>query len=54
VPEIGDETIREVLYRGYRILYILSGEEGTEEVQILMVMHSSRPFGETDIPRGAE
>ena len=51
VPEIGDESIREILYRGYRILYIVSGEEDMEEVKILTVFHSSMPFGgESDLP----
>jgi len=47
VPEIGDESIREVLYRGYRILYIVGGEE----VKVLTVFHSSMPFGsESNLP----
>ena len=51
VPEIGDASIREILYRGYRILHIVSGEEGTEEVKILTVFHSSMSFGgESDLP----
>ncbi len=45
VSEIGDESIREVLYGGYRILHIVSGENGMEEVKILTVFHSSMPFG---------
>ena len=52
VPEIGDEAIREILYRGYRIMHIVSGEEGDEEVQILTVIHSSMPFG--GLPKGNE
>lgn len=53
VPEIGDESMREILYRGYRILHIVSGEEGMEEVKILTVFHSSMPFGgESDLPGG--
>lgn len=51
VPEIGDASIREILYRGYRILYIVSGEEAVEEVKVLTVFHSSMPFGgEADLP----
>ncbi len=45
VPEIGDESIRDVLYRGFRILYIVSGEGRMEEVKILTVLHSSMRFG---------
>lgn len=45
VPEIDDDAMREILYRGYRILYVLSGLEGDEEVKVLTVFHSSMPFG---------
>lgn len=47
VPEIGDEAIREILYRGHRIVYVLSGKEGREEAKVLTVFHSSMPFGES-------
>lgn len=51
VPEIRDEAMREILYRGYRIMYIVSGAEGEEEVKVLTVFHSSMPFGgESDLP----
>lgn len=51
VPEIKDKSIREILYQGYRILYIVFGEEEKEEVKILTVFHSSMPFGgESDRP----
>ena len=46
VPEIGDESIRELIYRSYRIMYFVD-QEG-EEVEILTVMHSSRQFGSLD------
>ena len=45
VPEIGDTDMREILYRGYRIMYVISGEEA----KILTVYHSSRPFGPLDL-----
>ena len=45
VPEIEDEDLREVLYRGYRIFHIVSGEEGDERVEILSIHHSTRQFG---------
>lgn len=52
VPEIGDEAMREILYRGYRILYLVSGAEGSEEVKVLTVFHSSMPFGgESDLSK---
>ena len=41
VPEIGDESIRELIYRQYRIIYIV--DDGSAE--ILTVYHSSRQFG---------
>lgn len=44
VPEIGDRTIREVLYRNYRIIYLFEGEEGP--VEILTVIHGARQLGE--------
>jgi plasmid stabilization system protein ParE len=43
VPEIGDEAIRELIYRDYRIMYIVDAEG--ERVEILTVLHSSRQFG---------
>ena len=52
VPEIGDEAVREILYRGYRIMHIVSGDEGDEEIKILTVVHSSLPFG--DVPEDDE
>jgi toxin ParE1/3/4 len=45
VPEIGDDSMREILYHGYRIVYIVSGGGEQEEVKILTVFHSSMPFG---------
>ena len=44
VPELGDESMREVLYRSYRIVYFV--DEAAEEVDVLMVFHSSRPLGQ--------
>ena len=41
VPEIGDEAIREVLYRQFRIIYVV----GSDGVEILTVFHSARQFG---------
>ena len=46
VPEIGLESIREVIYRGYRIMYVVDEEE--TEVEVLTVLHSSRQFGGLD------
>lgn len=43
VPEIGDEAIREVLYRNYRIVYVVDRDE--EEVDVLTIFHSSQQFG---------
>ena len=41
VPEIGDASIRELIYRQYRIIYVV--EAGAAE--ILTVYHSARQFG---------
>lgn len=46
VPEIGDEAIRELIHRGYRIMYVVNEE--TEAVEVLTVLHSSRQFGSLD------
>lgn len=43
VPEIGDEAIREVLYRNYRIVYVVDRED--EEIDVLTIFHSSQQFG---------
>ena len=43
IPEIGDEQLREVLYRGYRIMY--HADIAGEEVEILAILHSSQQFG---------
>jgi len=43
VPEIGDEAIREVLYRNYRIVYVVDRDE--DEVDVLTIFHSSQQFG---------
>ena len=43
VPEIGDENMREVIYRNYRVIYMHLPED--ERVEVLTVFHSSRQFG---------
>ncbi len=43
VPEIGDDAIREVIYRDYRIIYIVDLEGA--EVEVLTVVHSSQHLG---------
>ena len=43
VPEIEDEAIREVIYRNYRIVYVV--DPGDEEVEVLTIFHSSQQFG---------
>ncbi len=43
VPEIGDESLREVIHRNYRIVYIHLPDE--DKVEVLTVFHSSRQFG---------
>ena len=41
VPEIGDESIRELIYRQYRIIYLVN--EGS--VEVLTWYHAARQFG---------
>ncbi|MGI9176186.1 MAG: type II toxin-antitoxin system RelE/ParE family toxin [Rhodothermales bacterium] len=43
VPEIGDESMREVIHRNYRIIYMHLPDE--DRVEVLTVFHSSRQFG---------
>ena len=43
VPEIGDEAMREVIHRQYRIVYLHLPEE--DKMEVLTVFHSSRQFG---------
>ena len=46
VPEIKEESMRELIYRSYRIVYFV--DEANEEVDVLTIFHSSRQFG--DLP----
>lgn len=43
VPEIKDDAIREVIYRNYRIVYVVDRDE--EDVEVLTIFHSSQQFG---------
>ena len=43
VPEIGDETIREVVWREYRVIYF--AEPDGNRVEVLTVLHSAQQFG---------
>jgi len=45
VPELKIKSIRELVIKKYRIIYMLSSDK---EVNILTVRHSSKPLG--DIP----
>lgn len=45
VPDLYDSTIREILYKNYRIVYFLP-ESITDPIEILTVFHSSKQFGE--------
>ncbi len=46
IPEIEDEDLREIIFKGYRIMYIITGDE----VDVLTVYHSAREFGPSDLP----
>lgn len=43
VPEIGDDSLREVIYRNYRVVYSFLPDD--DRVEILTVFHSSQQFG---------
>lgn len=43
VPEIGDDALREVVYRSYRVVYIVDRDD--TGVSVLTIFHSSRQFG---------
>ena len=44
VPEIAEESMREVVYRDYRIIYL--HDETDDRVEVLSVFHGSRQFGQ--------
>ena len=48
VPEIGDETIREVVWREYRVIHFVEAE--ATRVEVLTVLHSSQQFGAPGSP----
>lgn len=50
VPEIGEVSIRELIYRNYRIVYYVDEEDA--EVEVLTIFHSSRDFGGLPDRRG--
>jgi len=41
-PEVGDKAIREVIFRGFRIIYVVTDDDA--EVDILTVFRSTRPL----------
>ncbi len=43
VPEIDDTTIRELIYRNHRIIYLT--EEESDQVEILTIIHSAQQLG---------
>lgn len=43
VPEIGDASLREVIHRNYRVVYLYLADEG--RIEVLTVFHASRQFG---------
>lgn len=45
-PEIGDEALRELIHRSYRIVYYVDTED--ETVEVLTIFHSSQQFGGLD------
>lgn len=47
VPEIGDESVREVIIGAYRLIYHISGS-----IQVLTVRHGSQLLRGTDVDEG--
>ena len=43
VSEVGDDAIRELIYRDYRIIYVVDADD--TEVDVLTVVHSSQHLG---------
>ena len=48
VPEYDDETLREIVFHNYRIIYRLT----EEQVIVLAVVHGSRDLGRVPIESG--
>jgi addiction module RelE/StbE family toxin len=46
VPEIGDESIRELIVGNYRLIYYMVNED---RVDIIRVYHSARTLKENDV-----
>ena len=44
IPEAEDEQLREVIFRGYRLMYHV--DEAADEVLVVTVLHSSQDFGD--------
>ncbi len=44
VPEIGEDSIREVIVQGYRVVYVLSAGD----VVLLTIHHGARPLFDDD------
>ncbi|MCH8031392.1 MAG: type II toxin-antitoxin system RelE/ParE family toxin [Bacteroidetes bacterium] len=40
-PEVGDKAIREVIFRGFRTIYVVTDDDA--DVDILTVFRSTRP-----------
>lgn len=49
-PEIEDESLREVIYRNYRSIYLHTPDE--DKVEVLSVVHTSRHLGGLPGPSG--
>lgn len=50
VPEIGDEALRELIHRSYRIVYHVDADD--REVEVLTIFHSSQQFGDLNSGSG--
>ena len=46
VPEIGESSVRELMLRPYRIVYVLRETDAL----VVLVHHAARPLGAADLP----
>ena len=46
VPELGEEAVREKIWRGHRVVY----QVGQGDVEILTVVHSRQQLPEDEVP----
>jgi plasmid stabilization system protein ParE len=53
VPELNEETVRELSQYSWRIIYEIRGEGLPASIEILAVIHKRRDLQQDEIPRNA-